>query len=60
MFVPVRSAPPGECGALSSALATFLCSPRVRARTDDDTTLILATRRTSPCDPAGEPGGAGL
>jgi hypothetical protein len=60
MFAPVRSGSPGECGALSAALATFLCSRRVRARTDDDTTLILATRRTSPCDPAGEPDGAGL
>jgi len=60
MFAPVRSAPPGESGALSAALAAFLGSPRVRARTDDDTTLILATRRTSPSEVAGKPDGAGI
>jgi hypothetical protein len=31
---------------LSSALCEFLASPRVNARTDDDKTLILATRAT--------------
>jgi hypothetical protein len=60
MFAPVRAAPPGGCGELSAALAAFLASPGVRARTDDDTTLILATRRTSPGDGAGKPDGAGV
>jgi hypothetical protein len=33
---------------LSAQLALFLSSPSVNARTDDDKTLILATRRSSP------------
>lgn len=45
VFAPVRAAPPGHAERLSDALATFLASPRVQARTDDDLTLILATRR---------------
>lgn len=35
----------GELTALSTALSDFLRSATVRARTDDDTSLILATRR---------------
>ena len=35
----------GELAALSTALSDFLRSPTVRSRTDDDTSLILATRR---------------
>lgn len=34
-----------EAGRLSASLAGFLDSDRVRARTDDDLSLILATRR---------------
>jgi hypothetical protein len=60
MFAPVRDAPPGECPPLSAALAAFLGSPRVRARTDDDTTLILATRRGEQPEPPGKPDGAGI
>jgi hypothetical protein len=45
MFPVVRASPPGHAPALSDALAGFLASPRVRSRTDDDITLILATRR---------------
>ncbi len=42
---------------LSEQLARFLSSPEVDARTDDDKTLILATRRrpTSHAEPAGPP-----
>lgn len=36
----------GEVAQLSSALASFLSSDRVAARTDDDVALILATRRS--------------
>jgi hypothetical protein len=35
----------GEATALSHSLAKMLTSPAVRARTDDDASLILATRR---------------
>lgn len=35
----------GELAALSTALANFLRSPPIRSRTDDDASLILATRR---------------
>jgi hypothetical protein len=45
MFAPVRAAGPGPAETLSAQLATFLGSPPVNARTDDDKTLILATRR---------------
>jgi hypothetical protein len=48
MFAPVRAAGPGRADALSAQLATFLASPAVNARTDDDKTLILATRRAAP------------
>jgi hypothetical protein len=60
MFSPVRAAPPGESGRLSASLAAFLGSASVRARTDDDTTLILATRRSGPGDGVGKPDGAGI
>ena len=36
----------GELLGLSAALSSFLRSPAVRARTDDDVTLVLATRRS--------------
>jgi Protein phosphatase 2C len=45
MFRVLRGAPPGHSPTLSSALATFLGSPSVHQRTDDDVTLVLATRR---------------
>jgi len=35
----------GELVGLSAALSTFLRSPAIRARTDDDVSLVLATRR---------------
>lgn len=55
MFAPVRAAAPGHAAPLSRALAAFLASPRVRERTDDDTTLVLATRRgLDPIEPAAQ------
>lgn len=51
MLAPLRAATPdaaGEVPALSAALAQFLASPAVQARTDDDTTLLLATRYPLP------------
>lgn len=58
MFLPLHGAvgPPGsplasaEIPALSASLEEFLTSERVRMRTDDDLSLILATRR-SPVPP---------
>lgn len=45
-FAPVHTAQgDGEIASLSTSLSEFLRSPTVRSRTDDDTTLILATRR---------------
>ena len=45
MFFPLRPAPCGHLDELSSSLALFLNSQQVNNRTDDDKTLILATRR---------------
>jgi hypothetical protein len=42
MFERLRTARPGEC--LPQALRQFLTSPAINARSDDDKTLILATR----------------
>lgn len=45
-FAPLHALnAPGESVALSESLTKMLTSPAVRARTDDDTSLILATRR---------------
>jgi len=38
----------GELPPLSQGLSTLLASPAVRLRTDDDATLVLATRRPTP------------
>lgn len=49
MFPPIRAAKAeGIDPALSTALSDFLASPRVLARTDDDKTVILASRRAPP------------
>ncbi|WP_425218990.1 PP2C family serine/threonine-protein phosphatase [Ralstonia solanacearum] len=45
MFSVLRRKQPSECEALSTQLGQFLNSPQVNERTDDDKTLILATRR---------------
>jgi hypothetical protein len=42
MFQKMRQAPPGQ--RLTSALRRFLDSPAVNQRSDDDKTLLLATR----------------
>jgi len=46
MFPPVRQHPPGFSAHLSLGLEKYLLSPRICDRTDDDKTLVLATRRT--------------
>ena len=45
IFAPIRSVAPGHLLGRSAALATFLGSAAVNERTDDDKTLVLATRR---------------
>lgn len=45
MFEWLRPAPEGRREKLSASLAAFLDSPKVNDCTDDDKTLILATRR---------------
>lgn len=51
MFSVLRGRSIGQCEALDVQLAAFLASPAVSARTDDDKTLILATRLgpEAPC-----------
>lgn len=45
-FAPLHACrTPGESASLSESLTRMLTSPAVRARTDDDASLILATRR---------------
>jgi hypothetical protein len=45
-FAPLHACKtPGESASLSESLSRMLTSPAVRARTDDDASLILATRR---------------
>lgn len=63
MMVPVRGlSEAGGDGRLSSALSAYLGSDAINARTDDDKTLILATRRAvaghEAC-PQAEKAGAG-
>jgi hypothetical protein len=45
MFAPLRSVSAGHAERLSIALAAFLDSRSVNDRTDDDKTLVLASRR---------------
>jgi len=45
MLAPVREGLQGHNATLSASLAAYLASPLVNDRTDDDKTLILATRR---------------
>ena len=47
MFAPLQAEHPGYLATLSSSLESFLASPPVNDRTDDDKTLVLATRRTA-------------
>jgi hypothetical protein len=44
LFAPLRSAEEGCSRELSESLVAFLSSPRVNEKTDDDKTLVLASR----------------
>ena len=44
LFAPLRSGEEGRSLELSQSLAAFLSSPRVNEKTDDDKTLVLASR----------------
>jgi hypothetical protein len=44
LFAPLRELQEGRSHELSQSLATFLSSPRVNEKTDDDKTLVLACR----------------
>jgi hypothetical protein len=52
MFQAVRRSPPGRSQALCRSLERFLASRAVEGRTDDDKSLILASRRASEPLPA--------
>jgi hypothetical protein len=54
MFNPLRPLPGGYLEELSSTLASFLNSHPINKRTDDDKTLIIATRRMPAPQPAAE------
>jgi Protein phosphatase 2C len=47
MFNVLRSQKSAECDILDEGLARFLSSHQINERTDDDKTLVLATRRMS-------------
>jgi hypothetical protein len=47
MLAVLRKQEPSECAALDEQLARFLDSPQINGRTDDDKTLLLASRRTA-------------
>lgn len=52
LFAPLRAEHEGQSLQLSESLGTFLSSPRVNEKTDDDKTLVLATRFPgSPAQP---------
>jgi hypothetical protein len=44
LFAPLRTAKEGRSPELSESLVSFLSSPRVNEKTDDDKTLVLASR----------------
>jgi len=44
LFAPLRNLGAGRSSEMSGSLAEFLSSPRVNEKTDDDKTLILASR----------------
>ncbi|RKP57523.1 PP2C family serine/threonine-protein phosphatase [Pararobbsia silviterrae] len=45
MFAALRGVDPARCVQLNTDLARFLSSAAINARTDDDKTLVVATRR---------------
>lgn len=60
LFTTMRTAPEGFSPVLSDGLGKFLSTPRVDERTDDDRTLLLATRlepqEVIPAGPVAESG----
>ncbi len=54
MFAQLRRQPSGDAPALDAGLRTFLNSSAVNSRTDDDKTLVLATRRAPTPAPGAE------
>jgi Protein phosphatase 2C len=52
MFHALAAAPPGFATPLEASLVAFLGSDGVNARTDDDKSLVLATRRAGAADGA--------
>ena len=52
MFVAMRWAEPGRSDNLCRSLQRFLASPSIERRTDDDKSLILASRRAPDPRPA--------
>jgi hypothetical protein len=56
MFQAVRGAPPGRAESLCRSLESFLRSRAVEGRTDDDKSLVLASRRAGvPSAPLPQP-----
>jgi hypothetical protein len=51
LFAPLRTAEEGRSRELSDSLAAFLASPRVNEKTDDDKTLVLASRTETELGP---------
>jgi len=43
----LRSEPPGDSLVLAPLLQEYLASPAINSRTDDDKSIILATRLTA-------------
>jgi hypothetical protein len=60
IFQAVRTERPGRARKLSAALATYLGSEPVSTRTDDDKTLIVASRRTRDAAPVAAGADAGI
>jgi hypothetical protein len=55
LFAPLRAATAeGNSPTLADSLAAFLSSPRVNEKTDDDKTLVLASRADSPSPSTGK------
>ena len=52
MFVAMRWAEAGRSEGLCGSLRRFLASPTIETRTDDDKSLILASRRAPTPRPA--------
>jgi hypothetical protein len=53
MMAVLRGQPPAQCAVLEAQLAVFLDSAKVNSRTDDDKTLVLASRRLEPATHSG-------